>query len=352
MFVLPLSVGATGVWLLNQMEAGECQSARTSPTVSDSTRLYCAQSAAGRGSSIDLVEAIQLADAIAVDHPLRTDGDRLIERWAMRLLELGEALFQEGKLNEAIALVEKIPIGTPVHDAVQPRVQEWEATWKEAETIHDQAQAALEDEKPTVALAEARKLLRVRNEYWSNSRFQELANQIQAWRENRKAIANKQKQPEAKLLPEKSLTTDNLLSDWQKEQEAEAAAHLIKAKDLAATGNLNSLREAIAAAEMIFSGTPQYPQAQQLIAAWTRQIESIEDRPILDRATRLASKGDLASLQSAISEANNVYFGRALYREAQSKIDQWTDQVRQLHDQQYSQPAPSTLPTNQFRETK
>ncbi|MBF2027448.1 MAG: hypothetical protein IGS48_11855 [Oscillatoriales cyanobacterium C42_A2020_001] len=345
---LPVSAGAFGVWLLNQENIGECEAATTSPDISDSTRLYCAQVSADRRTANDLLEAIQLANAISYEHPLRSDGDRLIKRWSERVMELAEAMFQDGKLNEAIALLEKIPVGTPVYELVPPRIQEWQATWREAETIYEDAQTALQDDKPTVALAEARKLLRVPNEYWRTTRFQELASEIQASRENRKKTASQNKAPKEAIAEQ--LTTDNLLSNWEKEQAAEAGVQLAKAKQLAAGGDLNSLREAISAAELVFSGTPQYPQAQQAIAQWTRQIETIEDQPYLDRATKLANKGDLASLQAAISEANNIYFGRALYQEAQSKIDQWTEQARQIHDQQYSQQN-STQPINQFRET-
>ncbi|MDX2229568.1 MAG: hypothetical protein NW220_08015 [Leptolyngbyaceae cyanobacterium bins.349] len=348
MIVLPVSAGALGLWLLGQRDIGECEAAKTSPTVSDSTRLYCAQVLADRRDAEGLTAAIQLVNAIAADHPLRADGDRLIGRWSNRLLEIAETLFQEGKLMEAIALVENIPVGTSTYEAVQPRVQEWQAIWTVAEKTHADAQAALEDDQPTVALAEARKLLRVRNQYWSNTRFQELAIQIQATRENRRKMAaqNRQQEQARERLP-RVTTTSNLLSEWEKEQETEAATHLASAKKLAAGGTINSLREAISNAELVFAGTSQYPQAQRLINDWTRQIETIEDRPFLDRATQLARQGDLTSLQSAISEANNIYFGRALYQEAQDKIDQWTEQVRQLHDQQYSQPS-SPLPTNQF----
>lgn len=350
--VLPLSVGAVGLWLLNQTDVSGCQSVRQSLTAPDSTRLYCAQTIAQRQSASDLLEAIQIADAIAFDHPLRSSGDRLIKRWSERVVELAEGMVAEGQLNDAIDLVDKLPIGTPIYDSAKSRVQDWQATWNEAEAIYNEAQTALEEDKPTVALAEARKLLQLKNQYWSTTRFQELVNQIQASREEKRKVAKNQKldNKEAKIADSKPLTTDNLLDSWQKEQETEARSHLSRAKELATTGTLDNLRSAISQAELILSGTSSYPQAQQLVEQWTRQIETLEDRPYLDRAAQLANKGDIVSLQSAISEANNIYFGRALYREAQGKIDQWTAQVQALHDQQYSQQL-TPLPRNQFRET-
>lgn len=348
MIVLPVTAGAAGVWLLSQHDLGECESAKTSPDVSDSTRLYCAQMLADRNSAADLGEAIQLANAIAYDHPLRTGGDRLIQRWSSRLMELAETTFQNGNLKDAIALTEQIPVGTPLYDSIQPKVQEWQASWTEAEGIYENAQSALTDDKPTIALAEARKLLRVRNQYWSSTRYQELATQIQAERENQKKTAQKSQREKNSSRTAKPVTTNDLLTDWEKQQETEAKTRIVEAKQLAAGGSINNLRAAISSAELVFAGASQYPQARQLIDTWTRQIETIEDRPFLDRATKLASKGDMASLQAAISEANNIYFGRALYQQAQGKIDEWTMQVRQLHDQQYSQQN-TPVPTNQFR---
>lgn len=350
MMVLPLGVGAVGLWLLNQTDGGECHLAKHSLTASDSTRLYCAQIMADRQTANDLIDAIRLADAISFSHPLRSAGDRLIKRWSERVLELAENTVAEGQLTEAIRLLERLPVGSPAYEASKSRIQNWQATWKEAEVIYDEAQAALEADKPTVALAEARRLLRVKNPYWSTIRFQELVNHIQATREERKKVAQKQNPSANKTVASQALTTNDLLSNWHKEQEAQAKIHLRQARELATVGTVISLKDAISQAELILSGTESYPQAQQLIDEWTRRIETLEDRPYLDRAMQLANQGDLASLQSAISEANNIYFGRALYREAQGKIDQWTAQVRSLHDLQYSQPVASPLPRNQFPE--
>ncbi len=356
MVALPVGTAGVGLWLLNQRDLSECEAAKTSPTVTDSTRLYCAQVLATGSDANDLVAAIQMADAIALDHPLRADGDRLIAQWAEQVLEKAEARVQDGNLTDAIALVDQIPQDTPTYAKAQPKKLDWQRLWTDAEAIYAAAQTALSDEKPSVALAEARKLLRLRNDYWSRTRFQALANEIQSWKENRNAEKRSSPSPSPTAIAQ---TTDDLISQWDREQAAEAKVYLDKAKQQAADGSVQSLRDAIASAEMVFSGTPQYPQAQQFIDTWTRQIEVIEDRPYLDQARQLARKGDVASLQAAIREANNIYFGRALYQEAQAQIDQWTATVRELHEQQYSAPAPPPvnptvpaggLPANQFNE--
>ena len=351
LIVLPLGAGSFGLWLLGQMEYGECRSASLAFTMADSTKLYCAQVLADQRTPTAYAEALQLANSVSNTHPLRPESDRYIQQWSTKVLDLGEDLFQEGKMDEAIKLLRAIPDDTTAYKSVNSRVENWQTTWKKGEEIFEDAQTALQDENFSVALAEARKLLRVRNQYWNTIRFQELVNQVQATKENLKKNAQKDKSSDLdKFASTKPLTTNDLLNRWQKEQESEASSHLDRAQQIAGAGDVNSLRDAIAEAQLVFSGTSQYVRAQQLIADWSRRIEVVEDRPILDRATQLASKGDLASLEAAISEANNIYFGRALYREAQSKIDSWTSQARQLHDQQYSQQLPPNGGSS-FRET-
>lgn len=344
LMTLPVGAGVFGLWLLNDWETAECQTVGKTVLASESTRLYCAQTIADRDTAPDLAEAIQLARSISLDHPLHQDSDRFIQRWGNKLLDKAEATFQDGKLEDAIKTAQAIPEDTPVGEAANARIQKWQDTWKEAEKLFNEAQTAMQDDQLAIALLNARKLLRVPNQYWNTQRFQDLVNQIQATKESKKVAArNRAKNKE--LMATKPITTNDLIDRWQKEQTAEAAAHLAKAQQLAAAGNLDRLKDAISEAEMVFSSTPQYSQAQKLIAEWNRQIETAEDQPYLDRATALASKGDMLSLQSAISEANNIYFGRALYREAQRRIDQWTAQTQQLSEQQAAQQLPPNTGT-------
>jgi len=345
--MLAVPVGSTAfAWLLlGETQNDECQGAQRSLTLSDSSKLYCAQSIAHQQTPEALLDAIELADSMGRNHPLRSDGDRLIRQWSNRLLELSENAFQTGELDQALKLLEGIPSNIAIYDTAMQRSQDWKKIWDEAQRIHDAAETALQEDELVLAFAEARKLLIVKNQYWSTTRFQELVNAIQSSKESKKELANKKPSKDKTVLAStfSATSTDDLLSDWQQEQEKEAANHLTKAEQLAATGRPDDLKAAVNAAELVFSGTARYGQAQKRIADWTRQIETMEDQPYLERATSLANKGDLASLQAAISEANNIYFGRALYQQAQAKIDEWTQRSRELHAQQYSQKTPPTV---------
>jgi uncharacterized protein (UPF0548 family) len=124
-----------------------------------------------------------------------------------------------------------------------------------------------------------------------------------------------------------------LITRWQ--QEIEGVAHLDRARQLAQGGDLNALGAAIAEASQVNRSNPRWNEAQKEIARWNSQIETSEDRPYLDRADEYALAGDANSLQSAINEASQVGPGRALYKEAQDKIRQWTREIQRQQDQPY-----------------
>ncbi|AXY67536.2 hypothetical protein D3A95_03545 [Thermosynechococcus sichuanensis E542] len=70
---------------------------------------------------------------------------------------------------------------------------------------------------------------------------------------------------------------------------------------------------------------------------WQAKLEEIEDRPILDRAIRLAREG---KLEEAIHTAEQIGRDRALYREALNKIWQW-DYELSVRQRQQAAPTPA-----------
>ncbi len=124
-----------------------------------------------------------------------------------------------------------------------------------------------------------------------------------------------------------------LASRWQR--EVQDITQLERARTFANSGLPADLKTAIAEAQQIPSGNPRYSQAREEITRWTRQVETIEDQPYLDRATQIANFGGPASLQEAIQEAGRVAPGRTLYKQAQEKIGQWTDTIQRQQDQPF-----------------
>jgi len=108
---------------------------------------------------------------------------------------------------------------------------------------------------------------------------------------------------------------------------------LSEARDLAQAGTIEQYSAAIAKAGEVPRNNPLWSQAQQEIGSWNRQIQVIEDRPILERAREIALPGDINSLGNAIIQARAIAKNRALYRDAQGEIRDWQGRIERMEDQ-------------------
>jgi len=122
-----------------------------------------------------------------------------------------------------------------------------------------------------------------------------------------------------------------LMQRWQ--SQIEGLSKLEWARRLADPGTVNDLRAAISEADQISRTSPTWSEAERQIDRWQRQIETIEDGPILERARGLAQLGDSSSLRAAVQEARRIEPGRALYGEAQEYVDQWSAQIQRQEDE-------------------
>ncbi|WP_421658189.1 tetratricopeptide repeat protein [Leptothermofonsia sp. ETS-13] len=317
--------------LLKVAESPDCQTNLSSSDNPSSVLLYCADEMARNKTVENLRDAIKLISLIPTGDPLRMTGDRRLEQWSQDLLDLGEAAYQEGNLDRAINIARLISINSRVYPTAINRIDEWKKSWEKAEEIYNKTQDAIERQEWTGALNIARKLVRLGNRYWETTKYQELLNRVQAGREQQKA--------ERAAVEKVRANPFQSFAKWERGFELEAINHLRRAKELARSGTLKGLKAAVEEAQQIYYGTPTYEEAQRYIETWQRQAETIEDRYYLDRAIRLASRGNESSLQAAIDEAFMVSPMGSLYEEARSRIDQWMDQ---LYRMKYSSPATST----------
>ncbi|MFM6054451.1 MAG: chromosome segregation ATPase, partial [Sphaerospermopsis kisseleviana] len=129
------------------------------------------------------------------------------------------------------------------------------------------------------------------------------------------------------------IKAQELIARWQ--LEIEDVTRLEKARTLASQGTINDLTAAISEAQMIPNSNPRASEARQEMNRWQSQVETIEDRPYLDRAEQIALLEDITSLQTAIAEASQIRSGRALYPESRQKIRNWTAKIQRIQDQPY-----------------
>jgi len=117
------------------------------------------------------------------------------------------------------------------------------------------------------------------------------------------------------------LQAQTLVAYWQKEVERLEDQPIVnRAMRLAKGGTIDSFKAAIAEASQIDLDRTLRQQSQTLIARWYSQIQTLEDRPKLEQATDLAQQGNL---EQAIQLASEIRVGRALYPDAQNAIADW-----------------------------
>lgn len=349
------------------------------PTASASLRLYCAELAANKRTTDDLLEAIALVNQLPEEHPLRPEINRLIEAWSLDILQLGDETFNRGDLNQAIAIARRIPAETPAHELVEERIQKWQAIWAEGEKIFEEAKAALRKEDFRGAFTIANRLLLVDNTHWQTTKYDDLNDLITVARRDGGKLAearnlassgtveaileamalikevNSQSvlyEEAQKLLKEMGrdmiALAQNALDrgdyaeaiaiigqipeDLQLESESEDFLTLARAQNAAWRGSIPDLEEAILQAKRIKSDRPLYSRAQQLISQW--QVE-IQDVTRLGAAQNLAQSGTVSDLRSAIAEAQTIPSGNPKWDDAQGLIGDWASQIEVIEDSPY-----------------
>lgn len=258
-------------------------SAKITQTREDGSKLGRAERLAEEGGSKNLLEAIKLAQAISPNSLLFERAQNLLPKFANRLIEVAEANLNRRDLDGALAILDQLP---------------------DVGNVKEQA-------RDLALLANA---------------------QSQMWKDSpasmEEAIAQAQRIGRDCPLFAKA---QRLIAQWQ--LEIEAVSQLEKARALAQGGSMADLAAAIAQASQISPSNPRWRQVNQEVSGWTKQVQSSEDRPILDQAVALATSGDVSALQAAITVARNIGPGRALAGEAQAKIADWTGQIQRYEDQ-------------------
>lgn len=249
----------------------------------DASTIDKAQTLAKANNLKDLLAAIKLAESLAPSSYSYQDAQALIPEIGRTMLASAQDALDRKDADEAIAIASQIPASTNLQAEANDLVTiagAWQSAWQN--TI-----PGLEN-----AIATAQKITSDRPAY----------NQAQ-----------------------------ELIARWQ--LEIEDVANLQKARELAQGGTVGDLTAAIAQAEAISDNHPRAAEASEEVSRWRSKVESIEDRPYLNRAEEIATMADVGSLQAAINEANQIGRGRALYREARKKIGAWRGQIERIEDQ-------------------
>ncbi|NDJ16500.1 chromosome segregation ATPase [Myxacorys almedinensis] len=346
------------------------------PLASGSLRLHCAQLAAGKRTTNDLLEAIKLLGTLSADHPLYDEATRMVELWSKDILDLGEEAFNAGKLDEAIGIAKKVPQQSVVKAEVEGRIKRWQGIWSKAEEIYQGAEDALRKENWRQASTNASRLLSIDNRFWQTTKYQELAEKISITRDDISKLAKakdlldqgglKNLQEAVKLasevqdqsyvyqaaqgvlaktgqklfdLAEATLNQRDLNGALESIRQIPAAANLQNevedfeklaiAQSRTWSGNDADFDSAIASAQSIGADRPLYAKARQLVERW--QLEKA-DLAQLNRARQLAQSGRPEDIQAAIANAAQIPSSNPRSAEAQKLVSQLTADFQTKQD--------------------
>ena len=278
---------------------------------------------------------------------VRTRHDQLeekIDREETARRQLGKArkLAAEGsetgdlsKLGQAFAIAQEINLKTAAWKEVQPDLDQWAERvmyysfqkWEQEDI--NAAIKVVQLVPPDLAFtAEAQDLL-------SFGHAQRLADNSSALTPSYGQVYNLIEAINAvqRISPNSPFYTEaqERLKTWQ--HKLDDMVQLQYASTLADIGQKPTYELAIAKAQQITQERPQRIQAQTLVSHWEKEIQRMEDRPILDRAVSYAKAGGKENLKKAIAEAGKVEQGRALRIQGQTFIAEWEDRIETIEDQ-------------------
>ncbi|BAZ09987.1 hypothetical protein NIES4071_18010 [Calothrix sp. NIES-4071] len=251
----------------------------------DGEKLAKAEDLAKNGSIDNLTKAIKLAESVTADSYMYQKAQEAIPLFGRQMLDIAQKQLNNRDADKAISIAQQIPTTANL-------------------------QAETED---FIAIAEAQ-----RNAWIGTTSGLEAA------------IAQAQQINPTRPVYQKA---QELIARWQ--LEIQDVARLDKARTLATQGTVSDLTAAITEAQLVPVNNPRAREARKEINRWVGQIQTIQDRPFLDRAEQLALVQDAGSLQAAITEASQIRRGRALYPEARKRISEWTAIIQRAQDQPY-----------------
>ncbi|EKQ69262.1 hypothetical protein OsccyDRAFT_1887 [Leptolyngbyaceae cyanobacterium JSC-12] len=301
--------------------------------------LVQAQSSA---NSETLGRAIQLAAQINPRSYVSVEVARQVQQWSQALAKIAENKLNQGDIPGAIAAAQWLPTTL----SLSPKLQELVWVSRAQQVANQQSQLFSYDRlwQHAAALAMLQPISADSPLYSAAQAHRlQLQNQVQDLTQLTLAstVAKVPQIPALQfaiqmaqaITPDRPnrIAAQTLIAEWRKDiQRVEDRPYLTLAQRVAKAGKVKDLQTAIAHASKIALGRALRPEAQAAIFDWRQQIQTIEDKPILDRARKLAEQKRLID---AIREADKIPVGRTLHPEAQAAILRWTKMIQTAEDQ-------------------
>lgn len=295
----------------------------------ENASLNKAQAQVTNGKIDDLILAIDRADDIGKKSYAYDQAQEIIAEAKDKLVGNIEQLIEEQDWQQLLQVANQIPYSLKL----QNRVKDWRILANAGSSAQLDTVFGIEEAIEEITKLEQKskyyRLGQKLNRRW-NLEIQDVRHLSQARELARVGtIANLNKAiAEVRLIPRSNPRYSEARQErtkWRRQiQVIEDQPILNRARELSYGNNVNSWRRAIAEINLIASDSPLYGEAQGYARTWRANIERVEDQPILNEADSFAN---INNYPAAIDAARRIRSGRALYPEAQNKINLWQQEI-------------------------
>jgi hypothetical protein len=297
-------------------------------------KISSAQQVADSGRPEDFAKAIQAVSKIDSKRLARKRVGEKIEEWSAKLVDVAKSAQSNGNYEQMVDAAQKVPPTTKVAKVASSYLQLGRAGMAaKDDTLWSaiQAQALVAQIDTSTPVYETSKIQRQKWEGQIQS-WGQLA--IAQWFAGVDQVSGYHVATEqaAMVGPDqpRRVQAQTLIASWKKQMGSfQDRQFIARAQQMAVDNTIVSLQSAMTEAGKVLSGQPLRDAAQTLVAQWGDGIQRIEDQPILDQAIALAKAGDL---NAAIQIADKISSNRALYRDAQARAGEWVAQIQSVQD--------------------
>ena len=292
-----------------------------------------------------LVKAMELANQINPQTHVYQQGQALRSIWSKQLVALTVNHYRAQNFNEAIAIAQKVPHDVSYYQEAQDWVKLNQAHVAAGKRHLLAVMDAVAQVKQIPKTSPIYLLAKGKQANWQGllkqqTQLQWARTMASFQQPTTLALAiNTARQISPTSEPGKELQGE--IAGWSRQIETvDNRVTLAKATQLVAGGaSLVNLKAAVQLAGKITKDRPMGEEVTVAVTGWNQKIQTIEDAPILANAQALAKQGHLSR---AIEVANRITPGRALYSMMQSDVRYWSLELQEIADRKTLEQAIST----------
>ena len=169
------------MWLTRIPPLPDCE--QITPFHSASDLLYCAKAQARTGEPNTLVQSVLLTANWPKTHANYDESQEILKDASEQILVLANRWAQAGKLEDAVQLANEIPLNTPLRKSAQAVIFEWRQDWEQGQAIEARLKPALAASDWEQAKLHLQAFKGLKSDYWLVTRHLYWQRQFQVERQ-------------------------------------------------------------------------------------------------------------------------------------------------------------------------